>query len=146
MIRTLRWILVVPMGVAGWFIAFASAVTLHSLIWDFCPPEFQVSGMCTHPWAFIAEDALVWAGAFVSAVLVVAFATRTAPSYKSQIATACLVIGVAVAFWAYLETYALGAFIGASAGGFLAVVLVVRKHGWRKKSSYGKHRQYELFI
>ena len=96
MIRTLRWILVIPMAVAGWFIAFASAVTLHSLIWDFCPPEFQVSGMCTHPWAFIAEDLLVWSGAFVSAVLVVAFAARTAPSYKSQVATACLVIGVAV--------------------------------------------------
>ena len=146
MIRTLRWVLVIPMAVAGWFIAFAGAVTLHSLIWDFCPPEFQLSGMCTHPWALMAEDALVWAGAFLSAVFVVAFATRTAPAYKSQTAIACFVIGLAAATWAYLETHALGALIGACVGGLLAVILVVRKHGWRKKSPYGKYRQYELFI
>ena len=146
MIRTLRWLLVVPMAVTGWFIAFVGAVTMHSLIWDFCPPEFQVSGMCTHPWALIAEDALVWAAAFVSAVFVVAFATRTAPAFKSQIATGILAIGIAVAIWAYLETHALGALVGACVGGILAVIFVVKKHGWRKKSSYGKYRQYELFI
>ena len=146
MIRTLRWLLVVPMAVAGWFIVFAAAVTLHSAIWDFCPAEFQVSGMCSHPWAFIAEDALVWAGAFFSAVFVVAFATRTAPAFKSQIAVASFVIGTAIAIWAYLETHALGALIGACVGGILATVFVYRRHGWRKKSSYGKYRQYELFI
>lgn len=143
MIRTLRWLLVLPMATAGWFIAFAGAVTLHSLIVEFCPTQYVVSGLCTHELAFLTEDLLVWFGAFISAVFVVAFATRTAPALKSLVATGILIGGLGAAIWAYLETDALGALVGAFLGGFLTWLIIVRKHGWRQPSRY---RQYELFI
>lgn len=143
MIRTLRWLLVVPMAAVGWFIAFAGGLALHALIFEFCPAQYQVSGLCAHEWAFIAEDLLVMAGAFVAAILVVSFATRTAPAFKSQVASGVYLVGILVAIWAYLETDALGALLGSAIGGFLTLVFVVRKHGWRRASNF---RQYELFI
>lgn len=142
-IRTLRWLLVLPMATAGWFIAFAGAVTLHSLIYELCPSDYLVSGLCTHNWALLAEDMLIGFGAFASAVFAVAFGTRTAPALKSLVASGILIGGIGTAIWAYLETDALGALIGAFLGGCLTWVLIIRKHGWRQPSGY---RQYELFI
>ena len=59
MIRTLRWLLVAPMAVFGWSIAFSGTLALHSLIFMFCPPEQQISGMCTAPWAATTEGILI---------------------------------------------------------------------------------------
>lgn len=143
MIRTLRWLLVAPMATLGWMIAFSGALALHPLIYKFCPETSKVSGMCTHKWAFVAEDLLVVAGAFVAAVFVVSFATLTAPRYKPQVAAAIFVSGVSAAVWAYLQTEALGALIGALIGGILTVFWILRRHGWRQPSNF---RQYELFI
>ena len=143
MITTLRWLLVAPMAVVGWFIAFAGALALHPLIYEFCPVQYQLSGLCSHPWAFIAEDTLVLVGAVVAAVLAVSFATRTAPRFKSQVAAASLMLGVFLAIWAYLATDALGALPGSCIGGFLTTTFIVRRHGWRTPSNF---RQYELFI
>jgi hypothetical protein len=131
------------MAVVGWFIAFAGALALHPLIYEFCPAQHQVSGLCSHPWAFMAEDLLVAAAAFVSAVFAVSFATRTAPRFKSQVASVVLIIGLLAAIWAYLETDASGALLGAFCGGFMTTMLIVRRHGWRTASNF---RQYELFI
>jgi hypothetical protein len=131
------------MAAVGWFIAFTGALALHGLIFEFCPQEYQVSGLCAHEWSFIAEDVLVMAGAFISAILTVSFGTRTAPAYKSQVASGVYLVGVVFAIWAYLETDALGALLSSVIGGFLTLTFIVRKHGWRRASNF---RQYELFI
>lgn len=143
MIRTLRWLLVAPMAVFGWSIAFSGTLALHSLIFMLCPPEHQISGMCTASWATTAESVLIATGAGFSGLLVVVAGVIAAPAYKSQVALVIYALGLCVAVWAYLETGALSALIAAMIGGLIAVWRVTKKYGWRKASRF---RQYELFI
>ena len=143
MFNALRWLLIVPVAVAGWFLAFVGTLELYELIYYFCPIEYQVSGTCQHDAAVIAENVLIALGAGLSAVLVVLLATITAPAYKSQVAAAALCLGLGVAVWAYLETYALGAFLSACMAGTVTFLLILKKNRWRRASGF---RQYELFI
>ena len=143
MIKTLRWLLTVPMAVAGWFIAFAVVIQCLELIDYFCPADFQVLGACQHPGAQLAQDFLITAGAMASAVLVLVFATVTAPSYKPQVTAATFMLGLAVASWAFLETGALGAFIGACVAG--AVTFWRLLHRNCQRSTFDPY-QFELFI
>jgi len=143
MINALRWLLVVPMALAGWIAAFFGSLRLYGLIDYFCPADYQVSGFCHHPAALYAENALIVAGAAFSAVLVVMLATITAPAYKSQVAAAALCVGLAVAVWAYLETYALAAFLSSCVAGTVTFLLIMKNNRWRRRAS-GFH-QYELF-
>ena len=143
MIRTLRWLLVAPMAVLGWLIAFTSTLALYSLIDTYCPDQYRVSGLCSWEWALLAQDVLIVLGAAISAVLFVSFATLTAPVYKARAATAAFLVGFCAAFWAYLQTEALSALLGAVIGGLVTLMIVVKYHGRRKVSGY---RQYELFV
>ena len=143
MIRALRWLLVAPMAALGWIIAFTAALVTHSLIDTYCPEQFKVSNTCNWEWAILAQDILVVLGATISAVLFVSFATGTAPAYKARVATTAFLVGLSAATWAFLQTSALSAFIGACTGGLLALVITLRWHGRRKVSGY---RQYQLFV
>jgi hypothetical protein len=143
MIRALRWLLVAPMAVLGWIIAFAAALATHSLIDTYCPEQYKVSNTCTWEWAILAQDLLIVVGATISAVLYMSFATVTAPEYKARAATAAFVVGLSAATWVFLQTSALSAFIGACVGGLVTLLITLKYHGRRKVSGY---RQYQLFV
>jgi hypothetical protein len=143
MIRALRWLLVAPMAALGWIIAFTTALATHSFIDTYCPEQYKVSNSCNWEWAILAQDILIVVGATISAVLFVSFATVTAPAYKARVATAAFLVGLSAATWAFLQTDALSAFIGAGAGGVLALVITLRWHARRNVSGY---RQYQLFV
>ena len=143
MIRALRWLLVAPMAALGWIIAFTTALAMHSLIDTYCPEQYKVSNTCSWDWAILAQDILIVVGATISAVLFVSFASVTAPAYKARVATAAFLVGLSAATWAFLQTSALSAFIGACAGGLLTLMIAWRCHGGRKVSGY---RQYQLFV
>lgn len=143
MFKTLRWLLTVPMAIAGWLMAFAAGIHSLELVYYFCPADFQVSGSCQHPGAQLAEDFLLVAGAMASAVLVLVFATVTAPSYKPQVAAATFMLGLAVAAWTFLETGALGPFVGACVAG--AITFWRLLHHQRQRPAINRY-QFELFI
>jgi hypothetical protein len=143
MTRALRWLLVAPMAALGWIVAFAAALAMNSIIDTYCPEQYKVSNTCNWEWAILAQDILIIVGATISAVLFVSFATVTAPAYKARVATAAFLLGLSAATWAFLQTSALSAFIGACVGGLLTLLIVLRQHGRRKVSGY---RQYPLFL
>lgn len=143
MIRALRWLLVAPMAALGWIIAFTTALATHSLIDTYCPEQYLVSGSCSWEWAIFAQDLLIVIGATLSAILFVSFATITAPAYKARVATVTFLVGLSAATWAFSQTSALSAFVGACAGGMLALLVALKWHGRKKVSGY---RQYQLFI
>lgn len=143
MFTILRWLLVIPMAIAAWFVAFIGSIQLIDVIYYFCPIEHQVSGMCTHAAYDAAESALLVFGAALAAVLVILAATITAPSHKAKVAAATLILGLGLALWLFLETDLMGPFVGATVAGIATFVLVLRRNRWRRASGF---RQYELFI
>lgn len=140
MFRALRWLLVVPMAAFGWILAFVGALATHSLIDTFCPEQYKESNTCTWEWTTLATDTLIVAGAFVAAILFVSFATFTAPDHKNRVAVTAFLVGISIAVWTYLQTDALAALLGACAGGFLTVVIILKQH----KRRAGGYREYQL--
>jgi len=126
-ISAIRWILLIPLSVFAWACVFVATLTLHSAIDTFCPPEYLVSGMCTWKWTFLVQNVLIVAGASVSAIVIILVATLTAPSHKARTAVFVYLAGLSTAIWMYLETDALGAFIGASCFGLLATWIAFRR-------------------
>ena len=143
MIRSLRWLLIAPVAALGWLIAFAGALALYSLIDTYCPEQYKISNSCSWEWAVLAQDILIVAGASISAILFVGFATLTAPNYKARVATTAYLVGLSAAIWAFLQTNALSALMGASVAGLLTLLIILKRHGGRKPSG---HRQYQLFV
>lgn len=141
MIRSIRWLLVLPMAVLGWILAFTGALAAHSLIDTFCPEQYKVSNTCSWEWATLATDVLIIVGAFISAVLFVSFATLTAPDHKNRVAIAASLTGLSSAIWAYSQTDALSAFIGACSGGLLTLAIILKQHSRRRVGGY---REYQL--
>ncbi len=95
----LRWLLVLPLGFAGFLIGFLSVLALTNLVVRLCPAELLVSGACTAPWASIAEAAALCFGAGVGAFFAVTLPAVVAPSRKSQVALAALLLGGTYAVW-----------------------------------------------
>jgi hypothetical protein len=126
-LNAIRWLLVLPLAVFAWVCVFVATLTLHSAIDTFCPPEYLVSGMCTWKWAFLIQDALVVAGASISAIVMILVATLTAPSHKARTAVFIYLGGLSVAIWMYLQTDAIGAFTGAACFGLLATWIAFRR-------------------
>jgi hypothetical protein len=94
-----RWLLVLPLGVAGVFAGFAVAIALVSLAERVCPAEMLVSGMCIAPWYRFAETGAYCVGAVVGAACAVALPFLAAPSHKQGVALVALALGTAFAAW-----------------------------------------------
>ena len=131
MLNAIPWLLLAPLVVFAWACMFVATLTLHSAVDTFCPTEYLVSGMCTWKWAFLIQDALVVAGASISAIVVILVATLTAPSHEARTAVIVYIGGLSTAIWMYTQTDAIGAFTGAACFGLLATWIVYRRRSRR---------------
>jgi len=130
MIEVLRWILVVPAAVAGWWLAFAIGLWLHFYLEKaLCPPEDIVSGFCHNHNVVLFLKVLKHAAVGVSAIVVCVVSPIVAPSHKTIVAVIALLAGSAFAvsfFWQVKEWSLLGVAIGS---GIAATSLV----GWHQR-------------
>jgi hypothetical protein len=94
-----RWLLVLPLGVAGVVAGFAVAIALVSLATRVCPAEMLVSGMCVAPWYRFAEAAAYCVGAAVGAACAIGLPYLAAPSHKQHVALVALALGTVCAAW-----------------------------------------------
>lgn len=122
----LRWILVVPSGVFGWYVAFFGSILLVNFTDYFCSPNYLVSGNCVAPWKSQVLEMLIIFGAGLSAVLVILFCVLMAPSHRNSVGKLSFGIGFVTAFLFAYTSDAWGAFWSASLSGLLCLVFVLR--------------------
>ena len=100
-VTTLRWLAVLPAALAGWYLALASGILLHSLATSLCPEDMLVSGMCTASWFEWLEQGIFAFTAALAAFLVVWLATLCCPSAcpgaKARVAAIAFILGALVA-------------------------------------------------
>ncbi len=99
----LRWLLVVPVGLAAAWAGIVAGLVLYSITDDFCPRDLLVSGSCMAWWAPLAHSAGLSLGATLGAALVVALPAWVAPRFRHYVATAafaagCVFIGMVTRF------------------------------------------------
>jgi hypothetical protein len=93
----LRWVAVIPSAIGGWLIAFVVSLMLYRVANHLCPSEYFISGYCMAPWFRYVERAILFIGAALSAVLVVALPAFVAPSRRRTVAWSALCIGTVAA-------------------------------------------------
>lgn len=128
MIAAIRWLLVVPAALLGWYIAFAFVAALHSLATHFCPLEALISGACVATWFPFAESLLSALFAGLAAGLVVLFPALVAPSHRPWIAWLAFICGLAVALYFALQLPVAPEFSVAAAVGLLVAIFIGKRH------------------
>ena len=127
--RLLRWLLVPPAGLLGWYAGVAAGLALHALAESFCDPADRVSGACVAGWFAAAADAAVHAGVAVAAALVVLLPALVAPGMRGTVAWTAFGFGAAAAGNLAWMTGAWSEMLVAVTVGFAALWLVLRR--WR---------------
>ena len=92
----LRWLLVIPAAIVGFYLALAIGVLLLSLSETVCSADAMQSGHCYAPWFGWAEEAIVIGTSGLTAWLVVLLPSLTCPHYKRTTATLAYGIGAAM--------------------------------------------------
>lgn len=95
----LRWLLVVPSGIAGILLGFAATIAFLAIADRFCPPELLISGMCTASWYRTAETAALCSGAALGAFAAVALPAFVVPAHKARVAAMAFCMGAVYALW-----------------------------------------------
>ena len=127
--RAVRWLLVVPAGLLGWYSGIVAGVLLLTLAESFCPPDQMVSELCSADWFDLAATVAVNTGVAVAAALVVLLPTLTAPSFRGTVAWTAFTFGAAVAGnLAWLDDAWIEMLVAVTVG---FVVLVASLRRWR---------------
>ena len=95
----IRWILAIPFGILGWFIALMLGIALHELAIYACPKEQLLSGMCVAEWFKSVRAIIMYFSFSIAAVLVVLLPTIIAPRHKLNIAIIAYIIGAIFALY-----------------------------------------------
>ena len=132
-ITILRWLLLVPFAIGGWYVALLIGIMLYAVADLFCPTELMISGGCQASWYAPVIDGLIIFGAGLSAVFVILFSILMAPANKVTIARVAYVSGFFVALYFAHGTSAWGAFFGAAISGALTLLFLHRHVNKGKK-------------
>jgi hypothetical protein len=94
--KILRWLLVLPVAVIGWYLGLIVALLLHATGEHLCPAEEIVSGYCTAPWMAYVDDFALVLGSLLCGALVVVFPTLVAPLHRGTVAVIAFVSALVV--------------------------------------------------
>lgn len=92
-LSVVRWILVVPAALVGWYAGLIVAMLLYKANEALCPTHYLVSGMCTSPWSSAMEELAVIVGGAVVGALVVLLPALMAPYHRKRIALIAYALG-----------------------------------------------------
>ncbi len=118
----LRWLLLIPATIAGWYAIFAAALFTHFYVEQyFCPPEDLVSGFCHNAKIQWMLAGLIHVSVGLSSITVIGIATMVAPSHKKQTTRVILAVGIVVAAYFGFVAHSWSLFLAAAIGGILGV-------------------------
>jgi hypothetical protein len=95
----IRWVLVPPSAIFGFYLAFFGSLYLLGFIGKFCPEESIISETCMARWYLRAENAMFSFGAALAAIFVVLFPSLLAPNYRFKVAVVAYLLGALAALW-----------------------------------------------
>jgi hypothetical protein len=130
--KILRWVLVVPMWLAGLVVWIVSTILLESVPLWFCPPKLTFPPACAADWGSAADHLSVCVGAAIGAMAVVSLPVLVAPEAKARVALVAYCCG---ALFAGLLWFLMGPgvadrapFLSALVAGFVVGAALVRRH------------------
>ena len=109
---TIRWVLIVPAAVLGFYAAILLGMLSYFMAESFCPEEAMVSGMCTAPYMRVFEKVAFVAFPTLASLIIIWSVYFLAPRYKVYVSSAAYLVGASIAMyfgWATKQWLTLGA-------------------------------------
>jgi hypothetical protein len=104
--RIVRWLLVLPFGVAGWYLGMLAGFLIYKTGESTCPTEYIVSGSCTAPWSHAVYLFALAFGAGLAGTAVVILPSFIAPEKRIWVAGVALILGSVAATYMLITTEA----------------------------------------
>ena len=120
----IRWLLIVPACILGWYLLFTIGMGLLGAVQFFCAEEDMINGRCLAPWYTDVKEAGIIFLAGMSAVTVVFAAYFVAPTRKTTTAIVAFLIGSAAATYVVITTDSWFEYAAAIVGGLMAAFSV----------------------
>lgn len=130
--RFLRWILVAPVSLAGYFIALFLGMGVIMSAEALCPAQYLISETCFAPYMQTVEAVSFIFFPALAAALVVFLPSTIAPSYKFQTACVAYVAGAGVAIVMGLSAEVYSSLSAALISGALILYVVYKVVACRK--------------
>jgi hypothetical protein len=124
--RIARWLLVLPFGVAGWYLGLLAGLLIYQTGEITCPTEYIVSGSCNAPWSHAVYLFALAIGAGLAGAAIVALPTLVAPERRIWVAGVALVLGIVAATYMLVTTAAWLPFVAALICGSVSLWLIKR--------------------
>jgi hypothetical protein len=124
--RVLRWLLVVPAALAGWWIALLIGMLMLAIGDSQCAAEDRLSNACIAAWYPPFERAVYVSCAALAAALVVLLPALAAPAHRRRVAWCAFAWGGGTAAWLGISAGAHLELLAALASGLATAVLVHR--------------------
>lgn len=126
--KTIRWLLVAPLWIAGLPLWVAVTAALQAVALRFCPAQMVVSDTCTADWYPLVDQLAMCAGAAAAALAMVALPTLMAPASRERVSLLCFSVGglLALCILMAFRAAAIGPFVSAVVMGGLAHALLQR--------------------
>lgn len=127
--KALRWAMVLPSAILGFFIAFCIAFFGYRTLDAWCPGGHIISGSCTLAWVNMAPVVM---GVSLAPSLVIFFGTLMAPSQRPKVAWIIYALGLLVALTYFRDVVRLTgpvAVIGAIVAGIMHLKFKTRGNG-----------------
>jgi hypothetical protein len=125
-ISLLRFALIVPAAIIGWYMGLMLGIAIYELGEITCPPEYVVSGACSAPWIPVIKNLAMAIGSGMAATLIVLFAYALAPIHKKNTALIALIVGAIVATVMVVFAREWIAFLFALSGGVITYLRLMR--------------------
>lgn len=130
-VEIIRWVMVIPAAVIGWWLAISFGLLLTSVPGYFCPPELTESGVCMTPWYGPVMSGIMIFAAALSAVMTLLFAVLVAPNKRDLVAKAVFVAGSIYATYFAFSISAWAEYVGAIMFGLVTLLFLTKKYGRR---------------
>ena len=98
----IRWALIPPTALLGFYVAFMLGMLSYLIAESFCPPELMVSEMCNAPYMKVFEKVAFVVFPTLASLIIIWAAYWLAPRFKFQVCAAVYVLGMVYA--AYLAS------------------------------------------
>jgi hypothetical protein len=130
-IDVIRWIMVIPAAVIGWWLTIMVGLSLTNIPGLFCPPELMVSDICMTSWYGPVMSGIMIFTAALSAVMTLLFAVLVAPSKRDLVAIIVFVAGSIYATYLAYSISAWAEFTAAIVFGLFTLLLLLKMYGRR---------------
>ena len=126
-VSIIRWLLVLPLAVAVWYICLIVGILSLSILDYFCPPELMISGSCQASWHGTFQDIFIALFASLSAVFIVISSAIVAPYKKYEVVVLSFSAGFLTALLIAYTTKAWFVFFPVSISGLITMFLLLKR-------------------